>query len=165
MGKVYMFSDPHFGHKNIIEYASRPFQSVEEMDRTIIDNWNKTVNKDDKVFILGDVSFYDKEITKNIITSLKGNKTLIKGNHDKSRASQFWIDVGFKEVSKYPIVYMDDWILSHRPMGELRGFKNAHGHIHDLIYMGGEVRGYFNVSVEQINYTPIDFKKILKIKI
>lgn len=57
MSKVYLISDMHFGHPNIIKYENRPFSSVEEMDAAIMNNWNATVGKDDKVFILGDVSF------------------------------------------------------------------------------------------------------------
>jgi calcineurin-like phosphoesterase family protein len=61
MQNIFMISDMHFGHKNIMLYEVRPFKSVEDMDNSIIQNWNKVVGKNDKVFVLGDVSFYNKE--------------------------------------------------------------------------------------------------------
>ena len=44
---IWVTSDLHFGHKNIIKYENRPFKDIEEMDKAIIELWNKTVKKDD----------------------------------------------------------------------------------------------------------------------
>ena len=41
--RVFLTSDLHFGHKNIIEYEKRPFRNVEDMNAGIIKNWNKIV--------------------------------------------------------------------------------------------------------------------------
>ena len=54
---VFVTSDLHFGHKNIIKYENRPFKDVEEMDQKLIENWNNKVGKDDTVYILGDFSW------------------------------------------------------------------------------------------------------------
>jgi calcineurin-like phosphoesterase family protein len=162
MQNVFMISDMHFGHSNIILYENRPFKDIEEMDRVIIANWNKTVGKDDKVFILGDVSFYDKEKTTNIISSLKGEKILIMGNHDKERDLAWWKDTGINEVIEYPIIYNDFYMLSHEPMyiNKNMPYGNIHGHTHHLKYNDNQ---FFNVSVECINYTPINFNDIKKL--
>ena len=52
--KVYVTSDMHCGHSKIIEYCNRPFASVEEMNETLINNWNKKIPDDGIVFDLGD---------------------------------------------------------------------------------------------------------------
>ena len=55
-------SDYHLFHKNIISYDNRPFDNVEEMNQTLLDNWNSHVGKDDEVFFLGDLSFENKGV-------------------------------------------------------------------------------------------------------
>lgn len=53
MGKIYLTSDCHFNHLNIIKLG-RPFSSIEEMNETIVSNWNDTVGEEDTVYVLGD---------------------------------------------------------------------------------------------------------------
>jgi calcineurin-like phosphoesterase family protein len=159
MSNVFLISDMHFGHQSIIKYENRPFKSIVEMDETIISNWNKTISKDDKVFVLGDVSFYNKEKTKAIIEQLNGYKTLIIGNHDKDRSLSWWRETGFNEVYPYPIIFNDFYIFSHEPvyLNENMPYANIHGHIHHIRYADKQ---FFNVSVECIDYTPIRFENI-----
>ncbi len=52
---VYLISDLHLDHKNIIRYCDRYFSSVEEMNRTIIDNWNRVVKEGDFTHLVGDL--------------------------------------------------------------------------------------------------------------
>ena len=78
----FYIADMHFGHKNIIRYDNRPFGSVEEMDKALIQLWNETVGSDDIVYILGDFSWYKEDKTAFILGCLKGHKVLVKGNHD-----------------------------------------------------------------------------------
>ena len=53
---VFFIGDLHLDHANIIKYCSRPFSSVEEMNNTMINNWNNSIKKDDVVFFLGDMA-------------------------------------------------------------------------------------------------------------
>lgn len=158
MIKHWGISDPHFGHDKILKYEERPFKNIEEMDKVMIDNWNGVVGKYDKVFVLGDVSFHHKERTTEIIKSLKGHKILIKGNHDK-QSNQYWLDCGFQEVSKYPIILINQGIvLSHQPVeNDIGILKNYHGHVHSNIenYEKLNPSKFKCVSVELIKYTPI----------
>ena len=77
----YYIADTHFGHDNIRRLSNRPFNSVEEMDKAIIDNWNRKVTDDDDVYILGDFS-YKSEDPIEYLKKLNGRKHLIVGNHD-----------------------------------------------------------------------------------
>jgi len=165
MSKRFLISDMHFGHEHIIKYESRPFACAADMDAAIIENWNKTVKKDDIVFVLGDVSFYAKEKTTEIVSSLKGRKYLILGNHDMSRSETFWKDAGFEFVSRYPICVDEFYWFSHEPMFITTSmpYVNIYGHIHSKsMSTGAEPNQYVNVSVEHINYTPVLFEDIKK---
>lgn len=165
--KSFIISDTHFSHKNILLYENRPFRSIEDMDKQLINNWNSVVSKEDKIFHLGDVSFTNKENTHKIISQLNGHKTLIMGNHDRKKPIKWWQDIGFDVVSKYPIIYLQWYILSHEPvyLNENMPYKNIHGHLHSISRLNEHPEAigkqYINVCVEKINYTPIDLKGII----
>ena len=156
-----MISDTHFHHKRIIEYADRPFANVLSMNKSIIENWNTIVSKDDKVFHLGDIGFGNTSDMYNIFRHLNGHKILIRGNHDKRFSDGALIKIGFKEIYKYPIILEETYILSHAPLEKNIGdMINIHGHIHDSIITN---KNHYNACVEHHNYTPINFKEIKNI--
>lgn len=159
--KTFLISDTHFGHANILTFKNengspvRSFSNLEEMNETMIDNWNKTVGRGDKVYHLGDVLFTKKWLDL-ILPRLNGNKVLVKGNHDTLKLSQY--QKYFEDVRAYWI--LDKFILSHIPIHpeSLSRWKaNIHGHLH-----GNSLNDprYKNVSVEVVNYTPLDFEEI-----
>ena len=77
----YFTADPHFGHANIIKFLNRPFASVEEMDATILENINKQVGVDDRLFVIGDFCWHNRQ--KEYLNRLTcRNVVLIRGNHD-----------------------------------------------------------------------------------
>ncbi len=80
---IFFTSDTHFGHARINELANRPFDSVEEMNETIIDRWNETVKTTDTVFHLGDVALGKLDDSLPLMDRLNGHKHLIVGNHDR----------------------------------------------------------------------------------
>lgn len=161
--KYFFIADTHFGHNNVISYENRPFENVEEMNAALINNWNKVVKNGHEVFVLGDFSFCWKERTEEIISRLNGYKTLIIGNHD-TKSVHYYRSVGFDEVSKYPVIFQENWILSHQPISLDIGspFKNIYGHIHGRREYPDYNAQSFCVSVERIGYRPIEFRKIMK---
>jgi calcineurin-like phosphoesterase family protein len=122
------------------------------MNSTIIKNWNGVISSNDTVFVLGDMFFkINKELIIQIMNSLNGKKVLIIGNHD-NRSPSFYMEVGFSNAYYYPILYKEKYIFSHYPLENTHGLINIHGHIHEKTI--GD-RFHINVSVEQLNYTPV----------
>lgn len=156
--KHWVYSDQHFHHKRILEMSRRPFNDLQHMETEMIKRYNALVDRDDIVYWIGDVSFANKEITRDIIEQMHGYKILILGNHDWHKPRQWWLDVGFHEVTKYPIVVRKLFILSHQPMpmSDLT-YLNIHGHVHhdtlDSIF-------HFNACVEVHDYKPVLLNKI-----
>lgn len=79
---LFLTSDSHFNHSNILRFCERPFSSIEEHDQVLIDNWNSVVGPEDTVFHLGDFCFGGFPKWKEIREQLNGHIILIKGNHD-----------------------------------------------------------------------------------
>jgi len=79
---IFLTSDEHYYHSNIIKYCNRPYSSLFEMHKDLIDRHNSFVSDNDTVYHLGDFSFNHKKIT-NILNHLNGTHILICGNHDE----------------------------------------------------------------------------------
>lgn len=158
--KIWIISDTHYHHRNVIKYTGRPFDSIKEMDEALIANWNKVVKNTDWVYHLGDFALCGREEIGNLLSQLNGNKILVKGNHDGGSAQKY-LDAGFKLVYENPVILDGFYILSHEPifLSADMPYANIHGHIHQ--HKMDDLR-YFNASVEHINYTPILFEKIKK---
>ena len=153
---IFVVSDTHFGHANIIRYCNRPFANVEEMDEAIIDNWNAEVHDQDIVYHLGDVYFRNA----HLLHRLRGRKRLILGNHDNGK-DQNLLD-HFQKIMVWRMFPEFGLLLTHVPVhaDTLNVNKcpvNVHGHIHDRVIPDERWR---NVSVEQIGYRPISIETI-----
>lgn len=155
----YFIADLHIDHKNILVYENRPFRDLDHMKEILIDNWNSTVKKKDYIWVLGDFCFGNQALVKSVVSRLNGRIFLIQGNHDGSHSYDWWRECGIEFYSKYPVIYDDKYILSHEPVDEklIGNFYNIHGHTHSKHHPH---RRYINVSVEAVNYRPINFRNI-----
>src|ERR1017187_9055572 len=97
---IYLLSDPHFSHENIIRYCNRPFQHAEDMDEFMVAQWNAVVRPTDHVYCLGDVVLKRKNL--HIISRLQGKKRLIFGNHDIYEY-QDYAKAGFQKMMSYRV--------------------------------------------------------------
>jgi len=139
----YYIADLHLFHENVLKngrFHERPFETLEEMHKTILENWNRVVTNGDTVYMLGDISHKGDPLeVAMFLMQLKGNIVLIKGNHDKIhdyRLKKQLVDiVDYKELTDningkaYPVV------LSHYPIfswkGQFGGAIHLYGHVHD----------------------------------
>lgn len=81
---TFFTGDTHLGHRSILQYANRPFSTVEEMNEAIVSGWNSVVGLRDTVYHDGDVALCRPELAIELVRRLNGHKHLIFGNHDKS---------------------------------------------------------------------------------
>jgi calcineurin-like phosphoesterase family protein len=154
MGNIFMTGCTHLGHLNIIKLANRPFSSVEEMDETLIDNWNKTVGKNDLVYHLGDFAYKGAYEPSEYLKRLNGNIVLLKGNHDPLLWGKHYIEFTINKRL---------FVLCHYPFeewnGYFRGAIHIHCHTHKPELISAERR--FNVTVEATEYKPISLEEII----
>ena len=156
----FVFSDPHFDSASIIINGRRPFKTVAEMNKTLIENYNQTVGKQDICYWLGDI-MYDatKEKVFKLLRHMRGRKYLIMGNHDRNHSETWWLSCGFDKVFPHPIYDATQYILlSHEPLpefGDNPPIVNIHGHIHIQDYDFPYHRQCINVCVEKTDYKPV----------
>ena len=165
MSKIFLTSDTHFNHGNIIKYCNRPYANVENMNEAMIESWNRFVGKDDIVYHLGDFAMGSKDEIERLVARLNGRIKLVKGNHDNYKPAVYR-NLGFAEVYDKPIIIENFWILSHAPIEGMVGknipFCNIYGHVHDDARYTSFARSGICVCVERWGYVPVDFEFLKK---
>lgn len=153
---AFVFSDPHFGHKNMA--IKRGFSCEEEQDELIIKNWNNVISKRDNVFLLGDITMEKKNY--EILSRLKGQIDVVLGNHDQKQHVREMLK--YVNIVSGMIDYKNKIIFTHCPIHpsqlEFRYKYNIHGHVHENSIDDAR---YINVCAEMINYTPIELNKLI----
>jgi len=106
--KTFFTSDSHYGHANIIKYCNRPFASVEEMDNTLIHNWNAVVRPEDTVYHLGDFAVGGGPAAP-YLRRLNGTIYFCLGNHDKRlRFIKAYLDIELELQDHFAGSYLND---------------------------------------------------------
>lgn len=175
--KVWFTSDLHFWHKNICKYCNRPFETMEEMNQALINNWNSVVKEDDTVFVLGDMGFCGYDKLEPLMSQLNGKKYLIQGNHDSDkivfRLYEANIIEGYYKMHEVTIIGDEECpdqqlTLCHFPMidwpNKERGAWMVHGHQHQLPETPSCSVMHWDVGVDKNNLKPVSFEQ-LKINI
>lgn len=159
---VFVISDTHFFHYNILKYENRPFDNIVDMNETLISNWNNVVSETDIIYHLGDVALGNLEQVTGVLNRLNGIKILILGNHDKSRGKSKWKQLGFREV--YDTFSINNFIfLMHQPKFDNKmreGSIIIHGHTHSK-KVQHEDYTLINACVELTNYSPIRLNNLI----
>lgn len=155
MSRIFVVSDTHFGHDNMMRFIRedgtpvRPFADRQYVDDMMVDRWNATVNDDDIVYHLGDVFFGSGH---EVLPRLKGRKRLILGNHDNAKSP--YLQNHFQKIMVWRMFPEYDCVLTHVPLHESSMYKvryNLHGHIHQ---QASPTPRHVNCCVEVRDYTP-----------
>lgn len=142
----YYISDLHLFHKNVTRagknFDDRPFDNLEEMHSTVKDKWNAKVTNGDTVYILGDLVMRGtQEDLIAFVSTLKGHKVMVKGNHDDIkdlRYKQLFDEIcDYKEISDTLDGKNVKLVLCHYPIlmwkNQHRGSILLYGHVHNSI--------------------------------
>lgn len=162
--RVFVLSDTHFDHGNVIRFSHRPFDSIRQMNYQMVENWNNTV-KEDRLYFLGDLTFGRGRRPIDFWMKKLGGKIYhLRGNHDTDI-----IEHATVIPNRYGIQYRDyQFLLMHEPRRPF-GYDGwiIHGDKHNtnlidypLIHQKNKT---VNVSAELVNYTPLSLEKIISL--
>ena len=171
MARKYYISDCHFGHENVLRFDNRPFSSVDEMDRVMMEYWKCRVQKEDEVYIIGDFCYRSVRDPVWYLKRLPGKKYLVTGNHDAKTLEYPGASDYFEAVDK--MMYVNDngrqICLCHFPMAEWNAYYresyHIYGHIHnrlsDTCLIMRNRRNAFNAAACINNYMPSTLDEII----
>lgn len=91
---IWLMSDLHLRHSQPFIYEARGFSSIEEHDKTIIQNIKECVKEGDEFYILGDLTLGPLEEAEDKLRQIPGHIHIILGNHDKERRIEFYQSLG-----------------------------------------------------------------------
>ena len=171
---IFVTSDLHFCHNKEFIFKARGFNTIEEHNTAIIQNWNKTVSDDDTVYVLGDIMLMDNVAGRKCWNQLRGHKIIILGNHDSSVRAEMYKDFPNTEVAGYSTIVRIggwNWYLSHFPTitgnwgdNERPASKrlwNLCGHSHCTDPFADWDKGLiYHVEMDAHNCTPISIDEI-----
>ena len=145
---LYITSDLHYHHRNIIKYCNRPYElsldGIAKMNEDILKQFDE-LPEGSTILNLGDILLNSSKTfdeLKYLVDRMKANNKklwLVMGNHDRELSRylkkqdfessyDLLVALGFDRVYDKPI-YMDGIIFSHEP---IYNTKNCHGHTHDI---------------------------------
>jgi calcineurin-like phosphoesterase family protein len=161
---TWVLADTHFRDNNCLKF--RQFDTLGEMESTILSNCRRLIKKEDIVYLLGDIASSKEGLS--VARSIKGRKRIAWGNHDVLPISlyrEYFQDAEFRVWYKVGGV-----VLTHVPVHtqeleyegpfphSLPPRYNIHGHVHNFSIQDDR---YFNASVDVNNWGPIRLNDIL----
>lgn len=136
---IYLTADLHLGHAGIIDFCGRPFESVDEMNRVLIENINGRVKQADKLYILGDLAYWKgddrfinlvrwrAQIRCETVLAVPGNHCFFFPDRITELPPIFELKVDGKHTIVCCHYAMRTWNKSHR------GSYHAYGHSHGTL--------------------------------
>jgi calcineurin-like phosphoesterase family protein len=170
---LWIISDTHLGHQNIIKFQQRP----RSHELIMLSNWVDRVKETDQILHMGDVVVKRRGAPLRwlkLVGRLPGEKFLIKGNHDL-KDDEPYLDAGFTIIDEFMLGAV---AFTHRPVSEQfpgptvgKDWQvNIHGHTHSNDYnpkhdgVLDKTKTYINVCVEHTGLAPIQLGQIYPFK-
>jgi calcineurin-like phosphoesterase family protein len=166
-------ADTHFDHDNIRRYCARIYGTVEEMNESLIRNWNAKVKPEDMVYHVGDFGFGQVTRLVNIRRRLNGKILLIYGNHDKHKDDPAFRAM-FEDVVPYYEQYIEDEEMDYRQpiimchyafeVWNKRHFGSwhLHGHSHGTL-PSPDWQSRLDVGVDANGMAPLTYDEVKQI--
>ena len=170
---IYFSSDLHLNHCQPFIYKPRGFINIDEMNKTIINNFNKVITPDDDLYLLGDTFLGELKPGIQLFKKLPGKIHLIWGNHDTDNRKNTVLNchnvieiIGYAGIIKYNKYH---FYMSHfptyttnfddykKPLKQRILCLAGHTHSKELF----EPCGSYNVAVDAHNCFPVSIDKII----
>lgn len=163
---IFYTADLHFHYEPFL--PSRPFDTVENMDRQLIHRWNEAVSEEDTVYVVGDVGYNRGLVPGDALARLRGHKHLIRGNHDTGFENAGELYCYFETVTDFNEI--DDGevhiILCHYPILYRRRGYMIHGHLHQArgpeYGMLRQMPRVLNAGVDVNFYRPVTLPQLIE---
>lgn len=172
MRRLFFTADTHFDHggispdgerRGILKFR-RQFMDLGDMQKTLIQNWNFVVRREDIVWHLGDFGFKPTNIPA-IMKQLNGEIHLVLGNHDRDwpwspeRVKKY----GFASVTPAMYLRYEGYrlYLHHYPCRSWR--NSSHGSFHLYGHSHGDMPGLnrsMDVGVDANDFKPVSFDEV-----
>jgi calcineurin-like phosphoesterase family protein len=156
MGKLFFMADEHYGHANILKFCNRPYETVHEMNKDIIQRHNSVVSSNDTVIHAGDFTL--NRNAQKYIDRLNGSHIFLRGSHDywlpKTHGMIWEGNISNNNFTVICHYCMRTWARSH--------FNSFHlyGHSHGRLAPIGKS---WDIGVDNNNFYPLSVQDVIKI--
>lgn len=169
---IWLCSDWHFCHDREFVYSPRGFNSVEEMNETIVRRHNLLVLPEDDVYVLGDLMLGDNEKGIELIKQMNGKLHIAIGNHDTVSRIELYktlpniVDIQYVHAFKYRKY---NFYCSHYPTltGNLEAESlhqvaiNLYGHTHQMNKFYEDRPYMFHCGMDSNDCYPVNIDDII----
>lgn len=166
--RVWVLSDLHLGHDRDFIWKARGFNSIQEMNETILNNIKARVAADDDLYLLGDLALGGNE--REWLEQIPGQVHVILGNHDTDRRIELYQQLGWEVAFADRIKYGKQSIyLSHYPTltgGDEKKFSISilalSGHTHSTQRWTAAQPLIYNVACDANDCAPVLINDIIQ---
>lgn len=167
---LWLTSDLHLFHSNIIKYCNRPYSNCFSMNKDIIDTINKNIHQDDLLINLGDIGFNSVKYITDELSKINCNQIFVSGNHDRKSLINALIEkyIVFEKQTILDVYFNDIHYkvhLAHNPDDiQYNNEENSiflYGHLHDKEVKNKRFN-QMNVGWDQF-VRPVELKEIINI--